>query len=70
MTRPYFLNEAVKAVVMADLTLWAMWIATRDTYDDEIEPLHNASWVKQAQENEAKHLETLQEKLTQAEYSI
>lgn len=70
MTRPYFLNEAVNAVVKADLTLWAMWIVTRDPYDDEIEPLHNSSWVKQAQENEARHLDRLQKKLAQAKSSL
>ena len=70
MTRPYFLNETVQTTVMADLTLWAMWIATRGTYDWEIEPLHNPDWVKKAQENEAKHLDRLQEKLTQAKASL
>jgi len=65
-TRPFFLNAAVKATVMADLTLWAMWVTTRDTYDDEIEPLHNASWVSKAEAKEAEHLEFLQGKLSQA----
>lgn len=65
-TRPFFLNTAVEAVVKADLTLWAMWVATRDTYDSDIEPLHNASWVSTAKAKEVAHLEVLQAKLAQA----
>jgi len=65
-TRPYFLNEAVKAVVLGDFKLLAMWVATRSTYDDDIEPLHNPSWVANARSQEQAHLEHLQEKVALA----
>ena len=60
-----FLNSAVEATVTADMTLWAMWLVTRDTYDSDIEPLHNSDWVSVAKAQEAKHLEFLQAKLAQ-----
>jgi hypothetical protein len=61
--RPWFLNPAVKAAVAADPVLKGMWVATRQPYDDEIEPLHNDAWVKQAQVREQAHLQDLQAKL-------
>ena len=59
-TKPYFLNETVKASVEADSTLYAMWKATRGTYDSDIEPMHRASWVAEKQAEEATHMEHLQ----------
>jgi len=61
--RPYFLNPDVAREVGASRVLFAMWVATRSTYDDEIEPLHNAHWVANARSDEQDHLDALKIKL-------
>lgn len=65
-TRPYFLDPTVKLTVTRDNILMAMWVATRDTYDADIDPLHRPAWVADAQAKEKAHLDALQVKRAHA----
>ena len=66
-TRPLFLNPHVEATVMESVSLLAMWVVTRQPYDDEIEPLHNPDWVRSAKLKEEAHLAKLQGALQEAQ---
>lgn len=63
MPRSFFVNQAVKTIVVNDPRLLAMWVATWTTYDDEIDPLHRPIWVATAQAREEAHLNHLKDKL-------
>jgi len=59
----YFLNKGVEEEVFQSELLFVAWFSRYGLYDDEIDPLHQEGWVRQAKQKEVEKLEQLKKDL-------
>ncbi len=54
-------NPEVKKALLADRTLFLMYVALYGQYDTDIEPLHNPDWCERQRIHETEGLKELQD---------
>ncbi len=59
-----FLNKRVEREVLKSKELYLIWMCSGPYYDADIDPLHRAEYVENAQRREEQLLEILKENLT------